>query len=210
MAEERGLPPAGVPRAEDVAPKNWRSATPTATAAQSTSPPITIARSLARRTRSGTATARSPYSTSLRKLTRWSAKSASSSETGRNVWNASHTSSSAPEIHNVRPGAQPPEPGSRRHGHGGRAGRRRRPDRTAGCRLSSSRDRRRARADSARGRRGTAARARAPVLRVRRDRRGCGGWTTSACCRTPWSSPRHYRAPPDRIRPRSRRRHCPT
>ena len=85
-------------------PKNWSSATPTATAAQRTRPPTTIVRSSTRRTRSGTTRASSAYSPSLRKLTRWSSKRASSSDAGRNVANASHASRATPGIQRSRAG----------------------------------------------------------------------------------------------------------
>ena len=182
-------------------PKNWSSATPTATAAQSTIPPTTMVRSPARRTRSGTATARSAYSTSFRKLTRCSSKRASSSDTGRNVWKASHTMSAAPEIQSERAARETGDsyPGGRdcRSDENDDDGEIREPDV----------DRRRAdpytelglvalveEQERDRGQR-------APALRARRDRRGCEGSTRSACCRTPRSSPRHYRAQSGRVRP---------
>ena len=96
VAEERGLPPAGVPCPEDVDAEELQERHRNGNPAQRTRPPSRIEIG-ACRTRSGTATASRPYSTSFRKLTRWSSKSASSSETGRNVWNASQASSAAPQ-----------------------------------------------------------------------------------------------------------------
>ena len=96
VAEERRLPPAGVPRSEDVDAEELQEGDGDRDGGPSTSPPSTIVRSVARRTSNGTASARSPYSTSFRKLTRWSSKSASSRETGRKAWNASHARRAAP------------------------------------------------------------------------------------------------------------------
>ena len=76
--------------------------------------------------------------------------------TGLNVWNASHASSGAPGSRDVRPAASRRAP--LRDAAAAAATRTtRRRDRTAGCRLSSTRGRRRVRAGSARGRTGTAA-----------------------------------------------------
>ena len=152
-------------------------------------------RSRARRTSSGTATARSAYSTSLRKLTRWSSNSASSSDAGRNVSNASHARRAAPGIQRMRaaPSRATPTraPCDRRCDEDDEDARGPRAER----RPSSSRPRRRARAGSARGRRGTGT-----TRRGRGHRGRCGSTSlperdgAAACSRAPGSPRRHYRA----------------
>ena len=159
--------------------------------------PRRAGRGAARRPRAGA------YSTSLRKLTRWSSKSASSSETGRNVWNASHARRAAPADPQPARGAQR-EPARSR-------GRERRgdDDDEDGEVREPDVDRRRAAPDAEVGL--VALVEEEERDRAREDERaerfaideGAEAGGRRARCPTPRWPPRHYRAPapaPDPVR----------